>query len=54
MELRNVMHAPELRDKLNAQGLEPVASAPAEFAAVIALELVKWSKVVAASGVRIE
>jgi len=54
MELRDVMRAPELRDKLNAQGLEPVASAPAEFAAVIALELVKWSKVVAASGVRIE
>ena len=54
MELRDVMRAPELSDKLNAQGLEPVASAPAEFAAVIALELVKWSKVVAASGVRIE
>ena len=54
MELRDVMHAPELRDKLNAQGLEPVASAPAEFAAVIVLELAKWNKVVAASGAKIE
>jgi tripartite-type tricarboxylate transporter receptor subunit TctC len=54
IELRNVLHAQELRDKLIAQGLEPIASVPAEFAAAIALELTKWSKVVAASGAKIE
>jgi tripartite-type tricarboxylate transporter receptor subunit TctC len=53
-ELHSALDSPELRDKLIAQGLEPVASAPAEFAATIALELTKWSKVVAASGAKIE
>jgi tripartite-type tricarboxylate transporter receptor subunit TctC len=53
-ELRNTLRLPELRDKLIAQGLEPVANTSAEFAAIIALEITKWSKVVAASGAKVE
>lgn len=53
-ELHNTLRLPELRDKLIAQGLEPVANTPAEFAAIIALEITKWSKVVAASGAKVE
>lgn len=53
-ELHNALRSPELRDKLIAQGLEPAANAPAEFAATIALEITKWSKVVAASGAKVE
>ena len=53
-ELHNTLRLPELRDKLIAQGLEPVANTSAEFAAIIALEIKKWSKVVAASGAKVE
>jgi tripartite-type tricarboxylate transporter receptor subunit TctC len=53
-ELHNTLRLPELRDKLIAQGLEPVANTPAEFAAIIAMEITKWSKVVAASGAKVE
>jgi tripartite-type tricarboxylate transporter receptor subunit TctC len=53
-ELHNTLRLPELRDKLIAQGLEPVANTSAEFAAIIALEITKWSKVVAASGAKVE
>lgn len=53
-ELRNALRLPELRGKLIAQGLEPVANSPAEFAAIIASEITKWRKVVAASGAKVE
>ena len=53
-ELHNTLRLPELRDKLIAQGLEPIANTSAEFAAIIALEITKWSKVVAASGAKVE
>jgi tripartite-type tricarboxylate transporter receptor subunit TctC len=53
-ELRNTLRLPELRDKLIAQGLEPVANTSADFAAVIAMEITKWSKVVAAAGAKVE
>jgi tripartite-type tricarboxylate transporter receptor subunit TctC len=33
-------------------GFEPVASSPADFAAVIRSELPKWQKVIAASGAK--
>jgi len=49
-----VLEHSELREKLNAQGLEPVADKPKEFADDIRAELPKWKKVVAASGAKIE
>jgi tripartite-type tricarboxylate transporter receptor subunit TctC len=44
----------DVREKLLAQGLEPVGDTPTEFASIIAAELVKWRKVVAAAGVKAE
>ena len=44
----------DVREKLLAQGLEPVGNTPAEFTAIIAAELVKWRKVVTAAGVKAE
>jgi tripartite-type tricarboxylate transporter receptor subunit TctC len=42
------------RYKLAAQGLEPVGNTPQQFAAVIKSEIVKWTKVVKASGAKPE
>jgi tripartite-type tricarboxylate transporter receptor subunit TctC len=53
-QIEEVLKQPDVREKLLAQGLEPVGNKPADFAAIINAELVKWSKVVAASGVKAE
>jgi tripartite-type tricarboxylate transporter receptor subunit TctC len=53
-EMSAVLTLPDVREKLLAQGLEPVGNNPAEFASIISTELVKWSKVAAAAGVKAE
>jgi tripartite-type tricarboxylate transporter receptor subunit TctC len=53
-QMVEVLKLPDIREKLLAQGLEPVGNRPDEFGAIISTELVKWSKVVAAAGVKAE
>lgn len=53
-ELLGALRAPDLKQKLIAQGLEPAAYTPEEFSALIIAELAKWGRVVAAAGVKIE
>jgi tripartite-type tricarboxylate transporter receptor subunit TctC len=43
--------APELRDRMVADGAEPIGSSPAEFQKHIAAEMAKWRKVVKSAGV---
>lgn len=45
---------PDVREKLNGQGLDPVGGTPEQFSAYIRAEIAKWAKVVAASGARPE
>jgi len=40
------LHAPDVTDKLVAQGWDVLGSPPADFAAVLRSELEKWSTVV--------
>ena len=49
-----VLKLADVRERLLAQGLEPVANTPVQFAAIISDELVKWKKVVAAAGMKVE
>ncbi len=44
----------ETRERLLAQGFEPVGSTPAEFGAYINSEIVKWGKVIKAAGIKPE
>jgi tripartite-type tricarboxylate transporter receptor subunit TctC len=53
-EMARVLKLEDMREKLLAQGLEPVGNSPAEFSSIITAELVKWRKVVAAAGMRVE
>lgn len=46
--------APELRDRMLADGAEPIGSSPAEFQKHLAAEIAKWRKVVKAAGVTAE
>ena len=51
-ELVRVLGQPDVKQKLQAQGGDPVGNSPGQFAAYIAAELAKWSKVVKAAGVK--
>ncbi len=44
--------APDVKERLSAQGVELVGNRPEEFAAFVRAELAKWGKVVKASGAR--
>ncbi len=45
---------PEVRDRLVADGADPVGSTPEEFAAYLRAETIKWAKVVKAIGIQPE
>jgi len=53
-DVAKVVNLPELQTKVAALGMEPRASTPAEFQAYVRSEIVKWAKVVKASGARVE
>jgi tripartite-type tricarboxylate transporter receptor subunit TctC len=53
-ELANIVRAPDVRDRLAAQGFDALSSTPAEFAAYLRSEIAKWGKVVKATGVRVD
>ncbi len=50
--LVKAMRAPELAERLTRDGTDIVATSPAQFTAHIKAELARWSKVVAAAGLR--
>jgi tripartite-type tricarboxylate transporter receptor subunit TctC len=45
-ELAKVMAAAEMRDKLAAEGADPLTNRPDEFTAFIKVEIAKWTKVI--------
>jgi tripartite-type tricarboxylate transporter receptor subunit TctC len=50
----NSLRGAETRDRLLAQGIEPLGNTPAEFSKLLRDELPKWANVVKASGARID
>ena len=53
-EIVKVLAAPAMVEVLGAQGLDPVSNTPAEFDKLIRTEIVKWRKLVQATGIRID
>lgn len=53
-ETAKALGQPEFRDRLAKSGIEPGGSSPAESTAYVRDELVKWAKVVKASGMKID
>jgi len=53
-DIAKTLQAPDLRDFLETQALEPVGSTPEEFAKFIAVELTKNAKIVREAGIKIE
>lgn len=50
--IAKAVQAPEVKDRLLAQGVEPISNTPAEFGVYLKQEVVKWAKRVADSGAR--
>ena len=53
-ETRKVLDAPSMRERLALEGAEPIGGTPAEFAALIKAEMVKWGEVAKAAGIQPE
>lgn len=53
-EFNRALQQPDLRKKLADQGAEPIGGTPAQFAALIRDDIVRWGKVVKESGARID
>src|SRR4029077_7837371 len=45
-EIKAVVALPDVKERFEALGLDPVANSPEEFAAQIKAEIAKWSKVI--------
>ncbi len=53
-EIAGALAQPDVREKLAAQGAEPIGNTPAEFAAMIKVETAKWGKIVKDANIRVE
>jgi tripartite-type tricarboxylate transporter receptor subunit TctC len=49
-----ILTTPDTREKLVAQGFEPVGNTPAEFGAYIKSEIAKWGRVIREAGIKAE
>jgi tripartite-type tricarboxylate transporter receptor subunit TctC len=53
-EIAHALKLPDVKERLAADGAEPVGSTPAEFAALIRSEIEKWAKVAKAANIQAE
>jgi tripartite-type tricarboxylate transporter receptor subunit TctC len=51
-EVVKAMNIPDIREKLIAQGTDPVGSTPEEFGAFMKSETAKWARVIKAANIR--
>jgi tripartite-type tricarboxylate transporter receptor subunit TctC len=51
-EARKALFSPDIKDKLEKTGNEPVVSSPDEFVAFVRAEIEKWAKVVKAANIK--
>ncbi len=53
-ELIRILNQPEIRERILADGSEPVGNSPEEFRQYMLADLVKWAKVVKESGAKLD
>jgi tripartite-type tricarboxylate transporter receptor subunit TctC len=53
-EVAKLLKLPDVKERLTAQGMDPIGSTPAQFAEFVRRENAQWSKVVKAAGVKAE
>ena len=50
-EIARIIHLPEIKAKIRADGAEPIGNTPEQYAAYVKSEIAKWSKVVNNAGI---
>ena len=53
-DIVRVLRMPDVRERLSAQGADPVGNTPEEFGAIIRHDVAKWAKVVKDAGIKVE
>jgi len=53
-ETRKILFQPELRNRYEPTGTQMVGSTPAQFAATIKKDLVKWGEVIKTANIKLE
>ena len=53
-EIARILQLPDVKEKLESDGAEIIASTPAEFTAYLERETARWAKVVMASGIPVQ
>ena len=53
-EIGRILQKPQVRNRYAANGLDPVASSPEEFSALLRSEIPKWAKVIKAAGIAVQ
>jgi tripartite-type tricarboxylate transporter receptor subunit TctC len=53
-EVRAVLALADVRERLLAEGAEPLSSTPEEFGSIMRAEMVKWAKVIKQTGMKAE
>lgn len=53
-EINRALKAPEVREKIAAEGAEPLGGTPEQFGALIKSEIAKWAPVVKDSGAKVD
>ncbi len=53
-EIVKILHQPDMRERILADGSEPVGSTPEEFTRYLNADLVKWARVVKESGAKLD
>ena len=51
-EIVRALNTPDVRERLKAQGADPVGNSPEQYTAFMQNEIAKWAKVIAAAGIK--
>jgi len=53
-EMATILQMPDVKDRLRAQGVEPVGSTPAEFGQIIRRDIDRWAKLIKARNINVQ
>ena len=53
-EFDRLLKLPEVRERMQTLGLDPVGGTPEAFAAFVKADIARWAKVIKESGIRVE